>query len=129
MKLFKGIAAVAALTFLIPLHALAAGAIAVDDENNEFGYGWVIGKTSMEEASNAAMAECFEGGNKSCRVATRFERCGAYAASWRFSNAGSGATKAEAISNALRNCKDCKIVVADCETNDNVHMTSTSEAR
>ncbi len=117
MTNWKRAVAIAALTLTMPLHALAAGAIAVDDEDRgEAGYGWVIGAKTMDDAGPAAMAECFEGGNKACRVALRFEACGAYAASWRFSNAGRGATKAEAIANALKNCKDCRVVVADCET-------------
>jgi hypothetical protein len=125
MKSFKGIAALAALALFLPLQSLAAGAIAVDDSNlTQVGYGWVIGRSSMEDAGSAAWAECVDGGNKHCRIATRFERCGAFAASAKSSNAGSGSTKAEAISSALRNCKDCKIVVADCDLDPSLRMTS-----
>jgi hypothetical protein len=129
MNNLKLLAAIATLTFALPLHAVAAGAIAVDDEDGATpGYGWVIGQKSTENAGNAAMAECFDGGGKQCRVAVRFEACGAYAASWRFSHAGSGATKAEAIKAALKDCKDCKVVVADCDNSPqsktNLRMTS-----
>jgi hypothetical protein len=126
MNVLKRTAALAALCLAIPFQAFAAGAIAVDEEGTEAGYGWVIGKKSMGEAGSAAMAECFDGGNKACRIAVRFEACGAYAASWRFSNAGWGATKAEAQAMALRDCKDCKIVVSDCDTTTNTSLRMTS---
>jgi hypothetical protein len=117
MTKWNRLAAIAGLSITMPLQAFAAGAIAVDDEDRgEAGYGWVIGAKTLDDAGPAAMAECFEGGNKACRVAVRFDACGAYAASWRFSNTGRGATRAEAVANALKNCKDCKVVVADCDT-------------
>jgi hypothetical protein len=117
MKNWKLTAAIVALSLTMPFQALAAGAIAVDDEDvSEAGYGWVIGARNTDTAGSAAMAECFEAGHKACRIAVRFEACGAYAASKRFSAVGYGATRVEANAMALRNCKDCKIVVSDCDT-------------
>lgn len=116
------IALVASLLALSPASlssALAAGAIAVDDEEGEnpgdVGYGIGYG-SSREEAATAAMAECRKSGNKGCKVAVRFDTCGAYAASKAHFGVGWGASKAVATAAALESCgAGCKLVVADCE--------------
>ncbi len=102
-----------------PLPVLAAGAIAVDDEEGdnpgEVGYGVGYG-SSRDEAASAALAECRKAGNKSCKVAVRYDTCGAYAASKEHYGVGWGANKMTATAKALEACgAGCKLVVADCE--------------
>ena len=126
MKTMKRIAAVAALTLVIPFQAFAAGAIAVDEDQDLTAYGASSGRTNATDAGRIALAKCVETGHHSCKVAVRYEYCGAYAASWRFSSTGTGRTKAEAIKNALRDCKECRVVVADCEGSQNSSLISAS---
>lgn len=97
----------------------AAGAIAVDDEEGqgakEVGYGVGEGATRAEAAKHA-LAERKKAGNKDCKVAVRYDTCGAYAASKKHSGIGFGKTKAIATKKALDECGigACRIVVADC---------------
>ena len=127
MKNVKAIAA-AALCLAFPLQAFAAGAIAVDEELNVPSVSPVTGHATVRDAGKAAMDQCTETGNYSCKVAVRFEQCGAYAASWRFSSVGTGATKAEAIAMAQRDCPECTIVTAACETS-STSLVATSSTR
>lgn len=99
--------------------ALAAGAIAVDDEQgskaSEVGYGVGSGST-REEAARDAMNECRKAGNTGCKVAVRYDTCGAYAASKDYSGIGWGSSESEAKANALEACgSGCRIVVSDCQ--------------
>ncbi|BAE50600.1 DUF4189 domain-containing protein [Paramagnetospirillum magneticum] len=99
--------------------ARAAGAIAVDDEAgskaDEVGYGIGTG-SSREEAGADAMRECKKAGNSNCKVAVRYDTCGAYAASKSYSGIGWGSSEGAAKSNALEACgSGCKVVVADCQ--------------
>ncbi len=108
-----------ATALLSAMPALAAGAIAVDDEEGanpaEVGYGIGYG-SSRDEAAAEAMAECRKAGNKSCKVAVRFDKCGAYAASKSHFGTGWGSSKAAATTNAMESCgAGCKLVVAECD--------------
>lgn len=99
--------------------AMAAGAIAVDDEQgskaSDIGYGIGSGST-RDEAGREAMAECKKSGNASCKVAVRYDHCGAYAASSEYSGIGWGDSESEAKANALEACgKGCRIAVSDCQ--------------
>lgn len=99
--------------------ALAAGAIAVDDEEglkaSAVGYGVGAGNT-REEAAQAAMAQCKKAGNDGCKVVVRYDKCGAYAASKSHSGIGWGTSEDAAKTKALDDCGDkCKIVVSDCD--------------
>ena len=99
--------------------AWAAGAIAVDDEENvkpsEVGYGVGWGPT-RETAAAEALAECAKAGNAGCKVAVRFDSCGAYAASREHYGVGWGNSKAAAEAKAKGECGgQCQIVVSDCE--------------
>lgn len=101
------------------IEARAAGAIAVDDEAgskaDEVGYGIGTGAT-REEAAADAKRECKKAGNSECKVAVRYDTCGAYAASKQYSGTGWGSTEGAAKANALDACgSGCKIVVADCQ--------------
>lgn len=106
-------------SLILPLGAFAAGAIAVDDDEGDTdpGYGVVTGAGSRDEAGRAALAECKKQGNKNCKVAVRFDTCGAYASSKKYSGIGFGASLAVAKSKALDECGNsaCKIIVAECE--------------
>ncbi len=105
-------------SLILPLGAYAAGAIAVDDEEGERdpGYGVVTGASSRDEAGRGAMAECRKQGNKACKVAVRFDACGAYASSRKNSGIGYGKTEDVARTMAMNECgtRACKIVVAEC---------------
>lgn len=106
------------LLLAIPLSAVAAGAIAVDDEegDDEPGYGFVTGAESRDAAGKAALKQCKESGNSNCKVVARFDTCGAYAASKKYYGAGWGSTKQQATKMALEKCgTGCKIIVAECE--------------
>lgn len=99
--------------------AVAAGAIAVDDEEGvkatEVGYGVGSGST-REEAAKVALAECKKAGNKNCKVAVRYDSCGAYASSRSSSGVGWGKTESIAKSKAMEECgSGCRIVVSDCD--------------
>ena len=124
MKNMKRFAAVAALTLAFPWQVMAAGAIAVDEDQEVIAVGAAYGTSSTSDAGKVALAKCVETGHHSCKVAVRYEHCGAYAASWRFSSVGTGSTKAEAINMALRDCKECRVVVADCESNSTLRSAS-----
>lgn len=109
-----------AMTVLVGSNlAMAAGAIAVDDEAgssaSEAGYG--VGSGSTREAAGAdAMKECKKAGNTNCKVAVRYDTCGAYAASKTDSGTGWGSSEAEAKNNALEACgAGCRLVVSDCD--------------
>lgn len=119
MKKMKFLLAAAALAFAIPFQASAAGAIAVDDQVGEKdpGYGFVTGYDTREEAGKAAMKECRKSGNDSCQIVARFDKCGAYASSRKYSGAGWGGTKKAAEKMALEKCGNerCKVHVSDCE--------------
>jgi hypothetical protein len=117
MKMLPRLLMIASL--ILPLGAFAAGAIAVDDEEGEAepGYGIIVGASSREEAAKGAMAECRKQGNKGCKVAVRFDKCGAYAASKKNSGIGYGRSEDVAKTMAMNECgtKACKIIIADCE--------------
>ena len=118
MKNWKRMLSVLVTGMLLPLGALAAGAIAVDDEEGETepGYGFVVGADSREEAGKQAMKECKKSGNTECKVVVRFDTCGAYAASKKYYGVGWGGTKEKAISMAMGKCEGkCRVVIADCE--------------
>ncbi|WP_249208786.1 DUF4189 domain-containing protein [Magnetospirillum sulfuroxidans] len=97
----------------------AAGAIAVDDEEgtsaSEVGYG--IGQGATRDAAAAdAVKQCKSSGNSNCKVAVKYDTCGAYAASKGYSGIGWGSSEAVAKKKALEECgSGCKIVVADCD--------------
>jgi hypothetical protein len=109
----------AAASLILPLSAFAAGAIAVDDEEGETdpGYGVVTGMANREEAGKAALRECRKHGNKNCKVAVRFDQCGAYAGSKKYYGVGYGKSIDVARTMAMNECgqKSCKVLVAECE--------------
>lgn len=105
--------------FLAVTEAFAAGAIAVDDEAgskaSDVGFGIGTGDT-REAAGSDAVAECRKAGNSNCKVAVRYDTCGAYAASREHSGIGWGSSEGAAKGNALEACgSGCKIVVSDCQ--------------
>lgn len=105
--------------FFAVAEASAAGAIAVDDEAGskagDVGYGIGTGDT-REAAGRDALVECKKAGNSDCKVAVRYDTCGAYAASKSYSGIGWGSSEGAAKSNALEACgSGCKIVVSDCQ--------------
>lgn len=111
--------ALAAAMALSTTHALAAGAIAVDDEEgvkaSEVGYGVGTG-ASRDDAAKAAMAQCVKAGNANCQVVVRYDTCGAYAGSSKHSGVGWGDSKAAAEKKALSECGEgCRIVVSACD--------------
>ncbi|HWW49375.1 MAG TPA: DUF4189 domain-containing protein [Xanthobacteraceae bacterium] len=120
MKISKLLAA-AAVCCAVSSGAWAAGAIAVDDEEGtsarDAGYGIAVGKKTREDAAAAAMEACREEGNKSCRVAVRFDVCGAYAANKKVYGVGWGDTEAAAKRKAMDECGEtsCKIVISGCD--------------
>jgi hypothetical protein len=122
------VAALAALLTSVGFAApvFAHGAIAIDDEQQtqtQTGYGMAAGRASPEDAERAAMWDCHEFGNDHCRVAVKFEQCGAYAAAREHQGYGHGSTRGIAVKNALAMCKDatCKVVIARCEGQMQVH--------
>ncbi len=107
-----------ALVIALPTALMAAGAIAVDDDegDTEPGYGFATGYDSREEAAAAALKECKKNGNDNCKVVARFDKCGAYAASAKYYGVGWGATKAKAEAMALDKCEGkCKIKISGCD--------------
>jgi hypothetical protein len=106
-------------SLILPLSTWAAGAIAVDDEegDTEPGYGVVVGAGSRDEAARDALAQCRKEGNKGCKVAVRFDTCGAYASSRKNFGVGYGRSVDVARTMAMNECgtKACKIIVAECE--------------
>ena len=128
----KAIAALAALLTSVGFStsALAHGAIAIDDDQQtqaQTGYGFSAGRASPEDAERAAMWDCHEFGNDHCRVAVKFEQCGAYAASSQRQGYGQGATRSIAMKQALAMCNDasCKVVIAKCEGQPQVRGVAT----
>jgi hypothetical protein len=121
LKNKKAVAAIAVLLTSLTISGpvLAYGAIAVDDERGERepGYGFSVGHGSEEGAKHAALRACRESGNRHCKVAVWFKRCGAYATSSRYYGYGFGDTKASAARKALESCarKSCEVIVAKCE--------------
>ncbi len=112
----------AALALVLCLHAsaLAFGAIAVDDEAGldpvDVGWGFSTGHDTPAEAALFALDQCRKAGNGECRVAARFEACGAYVVSHSRFDVGWGPTKQDALFMALNGCgPDCRVVVAECE--------------
>lgn len=106
-----------ALCLAISSQAFAAGAIVVNDEEGagSDAYAMVVKASSSDMAGRYALYECRSAGMKSCVVAARFEQCGALAVSDRFFRTGTGATAAEAVQNALKNCPGCRVAKAACE--------------
>lgn len=108
---------VALLVSLFAVGAFAAGAIAVDDEagSNDAGWGIAYGE-DRDEAGREAMKQCRKAGNKGCKVAVRFDKCGAYAASKEYFGIGWGNSESAAKQKALGECSGkCKIVVSGCD--------------
>ena len=102
--------------------ALAAGAIAVDDEAglapNEVGYGFVTGEADRESAGRAALQQCRDAakGSNSCKVVARFDTCGAYVTSHSYYGVGWGSSKKAALDAAFSKCgANCSLVLAECE--------------
>ena len=120
MNKFLTMAAVVAVgLFFAVTEASAAGAIAVDDEAgskaSEVGYGIGTGET-REAAGKDALVECKKAGNSNCKVAVRYDTCGAYAANREVSGIGWGSSEGTAKANALEACgSGCKVVVSDCQ--------------
>lgn len=117
-KIMIAVALAMGLMFAVG-EASAAGAIAVDDEAgskaSEVGFGIGTGDT-REAAGKDAIIECRKAGNSSCKVAVRYDTCGAYAASRDVSGIGWGSSESTAKANALEACgSGCKIVVSDCQ--------------
>ena len=113
--------AVLLLTLAHTAPGLAAGAIAVDDEEGmkagDVGYATATGYSTREAAGKAALQSCKDEGNSSCKVVVRFDTCGAYAGSSDYFGIGWGKSEEVATRAALDQCgsKSCKIVVSDCE--------------
>lgn len=119
MKSMKLTALALACALMAPMGAMAAGAIAVDDNVGEKdpGYGYSLNKDSRDEAGRSALRQCKEYGNDDCRVVVRFDTCGAYAASRKVFGIGWGTTKKAAVRMAMDQCErdSCKVIVAECE--------------
>ena len=100
-------------------HALAEGAIAVDDsagsKPSDAGYGIGFGD-DKDSAKEAAMTKCKSMGNSSCKVAVWFKKCGAYASSNEKYGIGWGNTEAAAKETAMDQCGNdsCRIVASEC---------------
>ncbi|MCE7027288.1 DUF4189 domain-containing protein [Jiella avicenniae] len=113
--------AVCFLAFVPATPGLAAGAIAVDDEEGmkagDVGYGTATGYSTREAAGAAALKNCRDEGNGNCKVVVRFDTCGAYAGSADYFGIGWGESQRAAESAALEQCgnNSCRIVVSDCE--------------
>jgi len=128
-------AAAALLTSIsFSTQVFAHGAIAIDDDQQtetQTGYGFAAERASPEDAERAAMWDCHEFGNDHCKVAMKFEHCGAYAASGKRQGYGQGATKAIAVKNALAMCgdKSCNVVIAKCESQLQVGVAGLGSAR
>ena len=109
------------LTLSCAAPVFAAGAIAVDDEAGlkagDVGYGTATGYSTREAAGKAALKNCRDEGNNSCKVVVRFDKCGAYAGSADYYGTGWGNTEKAARSAAMDSCgnNSCHIVVSDCE--------------
>jgi hypothetical protein len=108
-----------AVAMVLPVMAMATGAIAVDDQegDTEPGYGISSGQADKAAAQRVALSECKKAGNKSCKVVVWFEGCGAYAASSKYFGVGYGKTQAIAEKKALAECgkSSCEVKVSDCD--------------
>lgn len=108
-----------ALAMVLPVMAMATGAIAVDEQqgDDEPGYGISSGQADKASAQRVALSECKKAGNKSCKVVVWFEGCGAYASSAKFYGVGYGKTQAIAEKKALDACGkgSCEVKVSDCD--------------
>ena len=107
-----------ALSLMLPVAAHAAwGVIAVDDRVGERdpAYG-VGGGRTQAEATKIALKFCKEASGIKCEIAVRYEKCGAYASSRKYSGAGIASNEHDARRRALGECNDasCRILVADC---------------
>jgi hypothetical protein len=112
------IALVFALSMMVPVAAHAGwGVIAVDDQvgDKDPAYG-VGGGDSKAEATQNAMKFCKEATGKSCEVAVSYQKCGAYAASKKYSGIGIASTAQDAKKKALDGCNNasCRVLVAEC---------------
>jgi hypothetical protein len=125
MKFAKQLISTLALCVLVSAHAMAAGAIVVDDEEGMAQTSWFVSVKagSDENAARDALAQCRSEGNKSCLVAVRFDQCAALADSRKFYRVGRGASAAEAERNAMRDCPGCRIVQSACDA---AHLASNN---
>ena len=100
-------------------HALAEGAIAVDDtagsKPSDAGYGIGFGD-DKDSAKAAAMAKCKGMGNDSCKVAVWFKKCGAYVSSNEKYGIGWGNSESAAKDMAMEQCgnESCRVVASEC---------------
>jgi hypothetical protein len=121
------IATFATLILLAPNVALAAGAIALDDNiatdgeavtASDVGYGTGFGDTKAA-ADAEAVKNCQDAGNSSCRVVVDFKACGAYAVSSSSGKRGKGIGDSEdaAKAAAIKDCGEsrCVVAVSDCD--------------
>jgi hypothetical protein len=111
------VGAVLALTLCTAAHA--AGAIAIESNPRgtakKIGYGLVTGLPSRDAAGKAAMRRCLSAGNASCKIAVRFDTCGAYAIGPSRWGTGWGNTQLIAQKQALANCaQGCRIITSGC---------------
>ena len=108
-----------AIAMVLPVMAMATGAIAVDEQqgDEEPGCGISSGQADKAAAQRVALSECKKAGNKSCKVVVWFEGCGAYASSAKFYGVGHGKTQAIAEKKALDACGkgSCEVKVSDCD--------------
>ena len=65
-----------ALAMVLPVMAMATGAIAVDEQqgDDEPGYGISSGQADKASAQRVALSECKKAGNKNCKVVVWFEQ-------------------------------------------------------
>ena len=116
----KALIVAAGLFAFTASHALATGAIAVDDQPgakpSDAGYGIGFGD-SKDSAKQAALRKCKDAGNDSCKVMVWFEKCGAYASSFEKYGIGWGDSKDDAEAKALDVCGNdhCKVVTSECD--------------
>ena len=91
------------------------GAIAVSQSNDEVA-GEATDYDSDAGARSAALAECNKDGTTDCRIEVHFSKnkCGAVAASGSEIGFGLGATKSEAVQEAVSNIKGGKLIMAAC---------------
>lgn len=113
--------ALAVLLTLAISPALAAGALAIDSNQNG-AYGWAVDQSTPEQAAQEALFQCGIG----CRVVLRFDTgCGAYAAdqtgmstisSWGVASSGPAAQD-RALSECLtRGGMNCIVRAWSCHT-------------
>ena len=109
----------ATLGAVLPISAMAAswGAISADEVIGEKDPFWGAGGgDTKDEAEKNAQKFCKEAGGQNCSVLVTYQKCGAYAASKKYSGTGTGATREIATAAALKECNNanCSIVTADC---------------